>query len=120
MCACILTVEPVGIVFQRPFERKLLASRRQVEQIRPEDDRVRFGELGVGAAVQGRQLSRVALFRPNGRGVVQRVVRALGRTQTHAGHVLVPGQMRQVGLRANKCRLHTCNVLFMTPRINTR
>lgn len=65
-----LTVEPIGIVFQRSFERELLASRSQVEQVRSEDDRVRFGKLGVGAAIQGRQLSRVALFRPDGRRVV--------------------------------------------------
>jgi len=101
-CYDTLTVEPVGIVFQRSLERELLTSRGQVEQVRAEDDRVRFGELGVGAAVQGRQLSRVALLRPDGRRIVQRVVRTFGRAETHAGHVLVSGQVRQVGLREKK------------------
>lgn len=96
----VLTVQPVGIVFQRSLEREFLTSRGQVEQVRPEDDRIGFGELGVGTAVQGRQLSRIALFRPNCRRIVQRVVRTFGRAQTNAGHVLVSGQMRQVGLRS--------------------
>lgn len=57
-----LTVEPVGIVLQRSFERELLSSRGQVEQVRPEDDCICFGELGICATIQGRQLSRIALF----------------------------------------------------------
>jgi len=49
-----LTVEPVGVVFERPLEREFLATRGQVVQVRPEDNCVRFGELGVGTTVQSR------------------------------------------------------------------
>lgn len=54
ICCYTLTIEPVGVIFERPLEREFLASRGQIVQVRPENNCVRFGELGIGTTVQGR------------------------------------------------------------------
>lgn len=97
-----LTVQPFGIVFQCPLERELTTARRVVVQIGAEDDGVGFGELGVGAGIEGRQVARIAALDPHGRRVVARVKRALGDAHPNSGDVLVASQMRQVGLDSPK------------------
>lgn len=98
----VLTVEPLGVVFKGALEGVEASSSGQVEEIGTEDDGVRFGELGVGSAVEGRQIARVALLHPHGRRVVVGVKRALGHAQSNARHVLAAQQVRQVGLQKNK------------------
>lgn len=73
-------------------------------QVGPEDDRVRLGELRVGAWVQGWQIARVATLHPEGRGIVRRVVGTFGDAHPYSRHVLVSGQVRQVGLQQKRKR----------------
>lgn len=54
ICCYTLTIEPVGVIFERPLESEFLASRGQIVQVRPENNCVRFGEFGIGTTVQGR------------------------------------------------------------------
>lgn len=48
----VLTVQPLGVVLQRPLKAVLSPSRGQVMKVRAEDDGVRLGEFCVGTAVQ--------------------------------------------------------------------
>jgi len=47
----ILTVQPLGVVFQGPLEFILQPFSRSIIQISAENNRVRLGELGIGAGV---------------------------------------------------------------------
>lgn len=108
------TVQPLGVVFERPLERVLAPSGRVVVQVGAENHCVGFRELGVGARVEGGQLAGVAALHPHGRRVVARVERALGDAHAHAGHVLVAPQVRQVGLEnsetSNKAQKKNKNI----------
>jgi len=50
----ILTIEPVGVIFESPLEREFFAPRGQIVQVRPKNNCVCFGELRVGTTVQSR------------------------------------------------------------------
>jgi len=100
----ILTVEPLGVVFERSSETELSPARRHVKEIRPEDDGVSLGELCVGARVQPRKVGGVATRHPQGGGVVSRVVGALGSPQPNARHVLVTPEVGQVALQTYQHR----------------
>lgn len=93
-----LTVEPLGVVFEGALERVLAPAGGVVVEVGAEDDGVGFGEFGVGARVERRQVARIAALDPHGRAVVRRVERALGDAHAHPGHVLVAAQMRQIRL----------------------
>lgn len=47
----ILTLQPLGIIFERSPERKFAFARRQVVQITPEDNRVRLREFRIRARI---------------------------------------------------------------------
>jgi len=95
----ILTVEPLGVIFQGALEGVEASAGGQVEEVGAEDDGVRFGEFGVGAAVEGGQVARVALLHPHRGRVVVGVERALCHPQTNPRHVLAPMRVRQVRLQ---------------------
>lgn len=97
--AAVLTIEPFGVVFKRPFKREFTSSSRQVVQVSAEDHGVSFRELSVGAGVEGGQRARVPALHPQRRRVIRRVVRTLRDAHTDAWHVLVTGQVCQVRLQ---------------------
>ena len=107
-----LTVQPFGIVFQCSLEGEFTTPRRVVVQIGAEDDCIRFGELGIGAGIECGQVAGISALHPNGGGIVARVKRTFGDTHAHSGHVLVPSQMRQVGLNINKSTDTHTNVII--------
>jgi hypothetical protein len=96
---CVLTVKPLGVVFEGALEGVEASAGGQVVEVGAEDDGVRLGELGVGAAVEGGQVARVALLHPHRGRVVVGVKRALGHPLTHPRHILAPMQVRQVRLK---------------------
>jgi len=61
----VLTVQPLGVVLQRPFKAVLSPSRGQVVKVGAEDDGVRLGEFCVRTAVEAGQLPRVPLLHPH-------------------------------------------------------
>lgn len=60
----LLTVQPFGIIFDSPLERVYLLAGRDVVQVRPEDDCIRFRELGHRSAIQSGQSCRVTRLWP--------------------------------------------------------
>ena len=107
-CRSKLTVQPLWIVFQRPFESVFATARSVIVEIGAEDDGVGFGELGVGAGIEGGQIARIASLNPDGRRIVAGVKRALGDAHADTGDVLVATQMSQVGLDEKKHKRVTC------------
>jgi len=61
----VLTVQPLGVVLQRPFKAVLSPSRGQIMKVGAEDDGVRLGEFCVRAAVEAGQLPRVSFLHPH-------------------------------------------------------
>lgn len=95
----LLTVKPLGVIFQRPLERELPAPSGQIVQISPKDHSVSFGELRVGPRIQRREATRVSFLDPQCCGVVRRVVRTFRDAHPYSRHVLMSGQVCQVGLK---------------------
>ena len=93
-----LTIEPFRVVFQGSFESVFTAPGGIVVEIRSENDGIGFGELGVGARVEGRQTSGVAMFHPHSRAVVTRIEWTLGDAHSDARNVFIPAQLSQIGL----------------------
>lgn len=58
----LLTVQPLGVIFDRPLELVDPEPGRDVVQVGPEDHSIRFRELGHGSTVQTGQSSRVSVF----------------------------------------------------------
>jgi len=118
----ILTVQPLRVVFQGPLEFILQPFSRSIIQISAENNRVRLGELGIGARVlrrrkftasvrvresfslceqfayQAGQATRIAVLHINRSGVVEGIVGALGNAQAHANHIFRARQVSQIRL----------------------
>ena len=97
-----LTVQPFGIVFESAFECVFTSAGRVVVQVGAEDDSVGFGEFGIGAGIESRQIARIAAFHPHGRRIVARIERAFSDAHTDARHVFISTQMCQIGLLSIK------------------
>jgi len=97
----VLTVEPLGVVLERPLEAERLATGSQIVEVRAEDDGVGLGEFGVRAGVKSRQVPRIALLDPDCRRIVRGVVGALRDAHADAGNELVARQVSQIALQEN-------------------
>jgi hypothetical protein len=60
----------VDILLESSLERVFTAASVSVENVSTKDDGISLGKLGIGAGVDGCMTSRVAIFNPNGRGIV--------------------------------------------------
>lgn len=100
----ILTVQPLGVVLEGPLEAELLPAGGQVVEVRPENDGVGFGEFGVGSGVESGQVSGVALFHPNCRRIVRRVVGTLGDPHSYSRYEGVAAEVGQIPLHKKKIK----------------
>jgi len=85
----VLTVEPLGVVLECPFEAVHLATGSQIEEIRAEDYGIGFGEFGVRAGIKSWQVSGIALLDPDRRRIVRRIIRTLRDALSHSRDKLV-------------------------------
>lgn len=85
----ILTIEPLGVVLECPFEAKRFPTGSQIVEIRPEDYSIGFGELGVRAGIKSWQISGIALLDPDRRRIVRRVIRTLRDAHSYPRNKLV-------------------------------
>lgn len=92
----LLTVQPLGVVFECSLVAELLAASRQVVQVSAEDDGIGLGELCVRTAVECREFPRVAMLNPHSRGVVIGIVGTLGDPIANTGNVLAAVKVRQI------------------------